>query len=62
MEDKILYNSYTTHCFSDYGIEIPLLNERISETVNHFKIKHQNFCKISKENSFGSFANYFLAL
>lgn len=35
---NILYLKDSTHVFTDYGIEIPLLNERVMEVVDYYKL------------------------
>lgn len=37
MKNQIVYNLKSTHKFYEYGIEIPLLNERVEETVSWLK-------------------------
>lgn len=39
MKKQIIYHLESTHKFTEYGIEIPLLNERIEETVYWLKAK-----------------------
>lgn len=47
---KIIYNENSTHTFTDYGIQIPLLNERVTETVKSLNIKSVSFPQIVLED------------
>lgn len=50
IKDHIFYNQNSTHVFTDYGIQIPLLNERIAETVSALALSSRQFPEITIED------------
>lgn len=50
MKYKIFYNQNSTHDFRDYGIDIPLLNERILNTVETLSIEHTDFPEFNDDD------------
>ncbi|MFT6631445.1 MAG: acetoin utilization deacetylase AcuC-like enzyme [Bacteriovoracaceae bacterium] len=54
MNKKIIYNLDSLHNFSDYGISVPLLNNRVINTVNALKEKYHleelDFAPVSNED------------